>query len=76
MTTGTGAAAIGSWFGTGVNRGIALVFILTAIIGLIATILALMSRQYRELSAKYLDNMKNDGKPPTLPTAVREGVAG
>lgn len=54
MTTGAGVGLIGGWFGTGADRGIALVFILTAIIGLIATLLALASRYYRQLSAAYL----------------------
>ena len=78
MTTGAGVSLIGSWFGTGINRGIALLFILTTIIGLAATLLALASRQYRELSAKYLDSVSKDGggNPPTLPKAVQEGVAG
>jgi len=54
MTTGLGADLIGSWFGTGADRGIALVFIITGVIGLAATILALKSKYYRQLSRKYL----------------------
>ena len=50
MTTGAGADQIGSWFGTGPDRGIALVFVLIGIIGLTVTILALSSRPYRRLS--------------------------
>jgi DHA3 family multidrug efflux protein-like MFS transporter len=53
MTTGAGADLIGSWFGTGPDRGIALVFVLTGIIGLVITIIALRSRPYRQLSARY-----------------------
>jgi len=53
MTTGAGADQIGSWFGTGPDRGIALVFILLGIIGLAVTILALASRPYRQLSDAY-----------------------
>jgi MFS transporter, DHA3 family, multidrug efflux protein len=53
MTTGAGAAEIGSWFGTGPDRGIALVFVLTGVIGLGVTILALRSRPYRQLSDAY-----------------------
>jgi DHA3 family multidrug efflux protein-like MFS transporter len=53
MTTGTGAQTIGSWFGTGPDRGIALVFTLAGIVGVLVTILALNSRYYRELSAAY-----------------------
>lgn len=50
MTDGVAAAAIGSWFGTGADRGIALVFVLTGVLGLVATTLALASRPYRRLS--------------------------
>jgi DHA3 family multidrug efflux protein-like MFS transporter len=53
MTDGAGAKSIGGWFGTGVDRGIALVFVLTGIIGLIVTLLALRSRFYRQLSERY-----------------------
>jgi DHA3 family multidrug efflux protein-like MFS transporter len=53
MTDGVGADTIGSWFGTGPDRGIALVFVLTGIIGLIVTALALRSRFYRQLSERY-----------------------
>jgi DHA3 family multidrug efflux protein-like MFS transporter len=53
MTTGKGAEAIGGWFGTGPDRGIALVFILTGILGLIVATLALLSRPYRQLSEQY-----------------------
>ena len=53
MTDGAGAATIGSWFGTGQARAIALVFVVTGLIGLVATLLALASPQYRALSASY-----------------------
>jgi DHA3 family multidrug efflux protein-like MFS transporter len=54
MTTGAGADQIGSWFGTGPDRGIALVFVLIGIVGLGVTILALLSRPYRQLSEHYI----------------------
>ncbi len=54
MTTGDGVRLIGGWFGTGAARGIALVFILTGIIGLIIAVLAMFSKYYRQLSARYL----------------------
>jgi MFS transporter, DHA3 family, multidrug efflux protein len=54
MTDGAGAQAIGSWFGTGANRGIALVFVIAGVIGLIVTLMALSSKYYRQLSAQYL----------------------
>ncbi|MES2994756.1 MAG: MFS transporter [Patescibacteria group bacterium] len=53
MTVGAGAALIGDWFGTGPDRGIALVFTVTGIIGLIVTVLAFNSRAYRMLSERY-----------------------
>jgi MFS transporter, DHA3 family, multidrug efflux protein len=53
MTDGAGARAIGGWFGTGPDRGLALVFVVTALIGLLVTVLALVSRPYRRLSAAY-----------------------
>lgn len=54
MTTGAGVELIGGWFGTGPDRGMALVFILTGIIGLCVTILAMKSKYYRLLSERYL----------------------
>jgi MFS transporter, DHA3 family, multidrug efflux protein len=53
MTNGAGADAIGDWYGTGPDRGMALVFTLTGILGVILTLLALGSRSYRHLSAAY-----------------------
>jgi DHA3 family multidrug efflux protein-like MFS transporter len=54
MTDGAGARMIGGWFGTGADRGLALVFVLTGVIGLIATLLALRSRPYRRLSQRFM----------------------
>jgi DHA3 family multidrug efflux protein-like MFS transporter len=51
--SGTGARLIGSWFGVGDGRGIALVFITAGITGLIMTILALRSHAYKLLSKQY-----------------------
>jgi MFS transporter, DHA3 family, multidrug efflux protein len=53
MTDGAGADAIGGWFGTGADRGIALVFVLAGMIGLAVTVLALNSKFYRQLSKQY-----------------------
>jgi DHA3 family multidrug efflux protein-like MFS transporter len=53
MTDGAGAEAIGSWFGTGPARGIALVFTLSGLLGVVVTLLAMRSSQYRRLSAAY-----------------------
>ena len=53
MTTGAGAATLGPWFGTGVDRGIALLFVATGVIGLVVTLLAMRSFTYRKLSESY-----------------------
>jgi DHA3 family multidrug efflux protein-like MFS transporter len=53
MTTGRGAGLIGSWFGTGTDRGLALLFIVTGIVGLIVTLIAMQSAAYHQLSLVY-----------------------
>jgi DHA3 family multidrug efflux protein-like MFS transporter len=65
MTDGAGAEMIGGWFGTGADRGIALVFILTGIIGLLVTAIALCSRPYRQLSERYT------GQPELAPAEAQ-----
>lgn len=61
MTDGAGAETIGWWFGTGPARGIALVFTIAGVIGVIVTILAFNSRYYRQLSAAYAAGRDEDG---------------
>lgn len=53
MTTGAGVDILGTWFGTGTDRGIALLFTVTGMIGLIVTLIAMQSRSYRKLAASY-----------------------
>lgn len=53
MTTGKGVDLIGSWFGTGDGRGIALVFIVAGFLGLLLTLFAMNSNTYRLLSKTY-----------------------
>lgn len=53
MTTGEGAKLIGNWFGTGTGRGIALVFTLAGLVGLIATLIAMRSPAYALLAKRY-----------------------
>jgi DHA3 family multidrug efflux protein-like MFS transporter len=53
MTDGAAARAIGDWFGTGADRGIALVFVVTGVVGLVVTLAALASPAYRRLSTAY-----------------------
>ena len=59
MTTGAGVGLIGGWFGTGADRGIALVFTLTGIIGLIMTLIAMNTKYYRLLSNRYMKDGSN-----------------
>jgi DHA3 family multidrug efflux protein-like MFS transporter len=53
MTTGAGVNLIGSWFGTGTDRGLALLFCITGVVGLIITLLAMQSGAYKKLSGYY-----------------------
>ncbi len=64
MTTGAGVGLIGSWFGTGPARGIALVFTVTGIIGLILTIIAMNTKYFKLLSDRYLHG---ESESPALP---------
>ena len=60
MTTGAGVDLIGSWFGTGSDRGIALLFTLTGLVGLVVTVLAMRSRAYRKLFVNYQRRYANN----------------
>ena len=53
MTDGAGADLIGDWYGRGTERGIAIVFSITGLLGVFATILAFRSQAYRQISAAY-----------------------
>ena len=53
MTTGLGAQYIGSWFGTGQPRAMALVFTLAGIIGLVFTLIAWRSKSAKILSQNF-----------------------
>jgi DHA3 family multidrug efflux protein-like MFS transporter len=55
MTTGAGVDTIGSWFGTGTDRGLALLFTVAGLIGLAVTLLAMRSNAYQSLSQRYKD---------------------
>ncbi len=52
---GAGARLVGSWFGIGAGRGIALVFVATSIVGLIVTLVAMRSRSYKLLARRYVE---------------------
>jgi MFS transporter, DHA3 family, multidrug efflux protein len=49
MTDGKGADWIGGWFGTGPERGLALIFTLAGLLGIVVTIGVRLSRSYRRL---------------------------
>lgn len=53
MTTGWGADAIGNWYGRGPERGIAIVFTIAGLLGVLATAAAFASKSYRNISAAY-----------------------
>ena len=55
MTTGAGVALLGDWFGTGPDRGIALIFILAGAIGALVSALAFLSPAYKALNKYYQD---------------------
>jgi len=68
MTDGLGADWIGGWFGTGPDRGIALVFTVAGFVGLVITIIAFNSKYYRQLSAAYAAAPDEPGEgPPPAP---------
>lgn len=62
MTTGAGVELIGGWFGTGKDRGLALLFTVTGLIGLIVTIIAMKSKAYDTL----LGNYQKQAEPQTV----------
>lgn len=53
MTTGAGVELIGGWFGTGLGRGIALVFTTAGAVGLVVTLVAMRSKAYGLLAERY-----------------------
>ena len=86
MSTGAGARAIGGWYGTGPERGMAVMFTLAGVLGVIAAVIAVNSRQYRLLSAAYAsspsrsrvglgEGLSEDGAtgPPPAPPASGRG---
>lgn len=71
MTTGAGVDLLGGWFGTGTDRGLAILFTLAGGIGLIITLLAMRSRSYRALSTQYEQaEQESDSDPEPQPDAV------
>ena len=64
MTDGLGADTIGGWFGTGKERGIALIFTVAGIIGVLGTLAARASGWYRVLSET--TDRRDDHPPPAV----------
>jgi DHA3 family multidrug efflux protein-like MFS transporter len=50
MTVGAGVELLGPWFGSGKDRGLALLFTVSGAVGLLVTLLAMRSDAYRRLS--------------------------
>lgn len=67
MTTGAGVQLIGSWFGTGLGRGIALVFMAAGALGLVVTLVAMRSKAYQLLAERY----RNEQAEPQEMVAAR-----
>ena len=75
MSTRSGARMIGHWYGTGPERGMAVMFTLAGVLGVIAALFALNSRSYRNLSAAYLDGA-SEGQNPTNVTGPAKSDCG
>lgn len=60
MTSGRLAELIGPYFGTGTSRGIALIFIIAAILGLIMTLIAMRSKNYLLLSQNFQEDKNSN----------------
>ena len=67
VTDGAGADTIGTWFGTGPDRGMALVFMTAGVIGLTVTLLAMRSQAFRDLSSRYASMPSEPSAPDSEP---------
>jgi MFS transporter, DHA3 family, multidrug efflux protein len=56
MTTGSGVDLLGWWFGSGPDRGLALLFTAAGLVGLMVTLIAMRSNSYRLLDRLYRDS--------------------
>ena len=66
MTTGAGVDHLGWWFGTGPDRGLALLFTVAGLIGLMVTVLAMRSNAYRLLARNYEDPTDLETQPKEI----------
>ena len=69
MTDGAGADAIGSWYGTGPVRGLALMFSVAGLLGVLVTGLGMVSRPYRRLRAAEAEAMADGSSGGPAPDA-------
>lgn len=67
MTDGAGADWIGGWYGTGPERGIALMFTVAGLVGVVVTVLAWTSRSYRRLAT----TLERGSRAPHRPRSRR-----
>ena len=72
----SGSAALEPLLGTGVARGIALVFLVGGIIMVVAAALALLTKSYRQISASYDASAPTQDDGSDAPAAVEGGSEG
>jgi DHA3 family multidrug efflux protein-like MFS transporter len=75
MTDGLGADLIGGWFGTGPQRGIALMFTVAGLAGVVVTMLARSSRTLRQLDTPATAAAADDGRAEDVPCPAGELAA-
>lgn len=75
MTTGAGVDLLGSWFGTGPDRGLALLFTVAGLVGLMVTALAMRSNSYQLLDRHYQNSGEVSGRFEPRPKSVLSAEA-
>jgi DHA3 family multidrug efflux protein-like MFS transporter len=69
MTGGRGARWIGDWFGTGPDRGLALMFTIAGVLGVVATVRAWTSKSYARLVSTTATPVDEPTPAPVAPLA-------
>lgn len=59
LASPVGTEIFDGWWGTTPDRAMALVFVLAGLVGFIVTIIAFMTKSYRNLTERYLQNQNN-----------------